>query len=95
VATNASRHARYTTPEQDEAFTRRALTSPQRAARLIVRGIERDKSRIYVGADARALAVASRVAPLATRRLICAAARRMAAPTDSTGPAQNGVGTTW
>jgi short-subunit dehydrogenase len=94
VATNASRHARYTTPEQDEAFTRRALTSPQRAARLIVRGIERDKSRIYVGADARALAVASRVAPLATRRLICAAARRMAAPTDSTGPGQNGVGST-
>jgi short-subunit dehydrogenase len=80
VSTNASRHTRYTTPEDQEGFERRALTTPQRAASLIVRGIERNKARIYVGADARALAVASRVAPQTTRRLIAWGWTRMAAP---------------
>jgi NADP-dependent 3-hydroxy acid dehydrogenase YdfG len=80
VATNASRNSRYTTQAQDEAFASRALTSPQRAASVIVRGIAHNRASIYVGADARALAVASRVAPHATQRLITWGWRRLERP---------------
>lgn len=77
LATDAARHARHVTTTEAEATRQRALTSPERAARLIARGVERDRSRIYVGADMRALAVANRVAPLTTRWALGWAARRV------------------
>lgn len=77
VATNAARHSRYVSPEEAEMTERSALTSPERAARLILRGVEHNRSRIYIGADMRALAVANRVAPLATRRALARAARHI------------------
>ncbi|MGB8021830.1 MAG: SDR family oxidoreductase [Candidatus Nanopelagicales bacterium] len=77
VATNAARNSRYVTTKEAEATTRRALTSPERAARLIIRGIEHNRSRIYIGADMRALATANRLAPLITRRALAHAARRI------------------
>ena len=63
LATDAARRARHVTTTEAGATRQRALTSPERAARLIARGVERNRSRIYVGADMRALAVANRVAP--------------------------------
>lgn len=77
VATNAARSSRYVTPREAEATERSALTSPERAATLILRGVERNRPRIYVGADMRALAVANRVAPMTTRRALAYAARRI------------------
>ncbi|MGB8022423.1 MAG: hypothetical protein WCF04_14420 [Candidatus Nanopelagicales bacterium] len=67
----------YVTPEEADLSERNALTSPERAARLILRGIERNRSRIYIGADMRALAIANRVAPGTTRRALGYAARRI------------------
>jgi NADP-dependent 3-hydroxy acid dehydrogenase YdfG len=77
VATNAARNSRYVTEREAEATERTALTSPQRAARLILRGVERNRSRIYVGADMRVLAAANRLAPMTTRRALAYAARRI------------------
>lgn len=77
VATNAARNSRYVTAKEAEATTRRALTSPARAAELIIRGIEHNRSRIYIGPDMRALATANRLAPLMTRRALAYAARRI------------------
>ncbi|MEZ5185780.1 MAG: SDR family oxidoreductase [Candidatus Nanopelagicales bacterium] len=77
VATNAARNSRYVTAREARRSEETALTSPQRAARLILRGVERNRSRIYVGADVRALAVANRLAPMTTRRALTYAARRI------------------
>lgn len=44
-------------------FERIARTSPERAAKLIHRGVERGKQRILIGPDARALSLLARLAP--------------------------------
>lgn len=62
-------------PEDAELFDRRARTSAERAAEVILRGVERDRERIYVGVDAWLLAGAKRVAPALTVRLTGRASR--------------------
>jgi short-subunit dehydrogenase len=62
--------------EDAEYFERRARTSPERAAEVIVRGIERGRARIYVGEDAWVLAIARRLAPRLTLRMVGTASRR-------------------
>lgn len=42
-------------------FARAALTSPEKAARLILRGVERNRARILVGPDGRAMAAMPRL----------------------------------
>ena len=77
VTTSAARNSRYVSAKEVAATEWRALSSPERAARLILRGVEHDRSRICVGADMRALATANRVAYLMTRRALAYAARRV------------------
>jgi NADP-dependent 3-hydroxy acid dehydrogenase YdfG len=71
VRTNIARNSRFHatadgTTDKEEAvgrFARVARTSPERAAKIIHRGIEQGRARIRVGADAVALDVLSRAAP--------------------------------
>ncbi|OZC87703.1 acetoin dehydrogenase [Rhodococcus sp. 05-340-1] len=72
IKTNIARDARVAvdpegrgrTAEQiAEAFDAAAMTSPERAAETIHRGVDRGRSRILVGPDAVAVDLASRLAP--------------------------------
>lgn len=49
--------------DQARAFARVARTSPARAARVIVDGIKNNRQRVFVGADAKIMATAKRIAP--------------------------------
>lgn len=70
VRTAIARSARHATADDAREFERRAMTSPDGAARVIVRGIRRGRERILVGADARVLSFAHRVAPQGSQRLV-------------------------
>ena len=65
IRTAIARNARTTASEDPretaDTFDRLAHTSPQAAARTIVRGLRRDKARILIGADAWALAALPRL----------------------------------
>lgn len=56
-------------------FDRAALTTPGRAARLILRGAEKNRARILIGADGRAMAVLPRLLGVAYAGLLARAAR--------------------
>lgn len=56
-------------------FDRAALTTPARAARLILRGAEKNRARILIGADGRAMAVLPRLLGVAYAGLLARAAR--------------------
>jgi short-subunit dehydrogenase len=71
IATNIARNARagvnvreaVNMAELGDRFAQMARTSPQAAARRIVRGIDRNEPRILIGADARLLDIVQRVMP--------------------------------
>ena len=46
------------------------MTTPAKAAQIMIRGIERDRLHIYVGTDAKLMSVAIKVAPRAAIRLV-------------------------
>jgi NAD(P)-dependent dehydrogenase (short-subunit alcohol dehydrogenase family) len=50
--------------EAAESFSRIAKTSPDKAARIIIAGIKKNKKRIMVGVDARLMDLASRIFPI-------------------------------
>jgi short-subunit dehydrogenase len=82
IRTNIVRAARTSTAadaedtkEMDRLFERFAM-SPERAARKIVRAIERNKPRLLIGAEAYALDWLKRLAPTTTQRLMGIAFRR-------------------
>lgn len=52
------------------AVNRQLRMPPERAGEIIVRGIERRKSRILVGSDARAIAVMARLVPVSYWKLL-------------------------
>lgn len=56
-------------------FDRAALTTPARAARLILRGAEKNRARILIGADGRAMAALPRLLGVAYAGLLARAAR--------------------
>jgi NAD(P)-dependent dehydrogenase (short-subunit alcohol dehydrogenase family) len=58
-------------------FDRVARTSPERAARTIVRGIERNRARILIGADAWALHLGAQLLGAHLRHLVRLGARRL------------------
>jgi NADP-dependent 3-hydroxy acid dehydrogenase YdfG len=82
VRTGIARHARVSAStdraELEQGFDRLARTSPERAARTIVRGLERDRPRILVGPDAWVLAALPRLLGARYTALTTAAARRAA-----------------
>ena len=80
VRTAIAQHARVTAStdkaELERVFARLARTSPEQAARTIVRGPERDRARILVGPDAWVLAALPRLLGARYAALTTAAARR-------------------
>ncbi len=81
IRTNIARSARIGDADDAEemalAFEQVARTSPQAAARIILRGIERRRARILIGADARALDMLQRVAGSAYQSLVYRTVRRL------------------
>ena len=63
--------------EMVRTFGKIARTSPPRAARAIVRGLERDRARILVGADARFLAALPRLLGAGYGRVVSSGATRL------------------
>ena len=80
IRTAIARNAR-TTASEDPAetarlFDRLAQTSPQAAARAIVRGLQRDRARILIGADAWALSALPRLLGARYERVVALGAAR-------------------
>jgi NADP-dependent 3-hydroxy acid dehydrogenase YdfG len=83
VKTNIVRHARMdpsvdefagTASERD--FDKIALTTPARAARVILRAVERNRRRVLVGPDAKVIDVLSRLPASMSQGLLIAGGRR-------------------
>lgn len=64
---------------RDDFLNRLARTTPEKAARVILKGVERNARRVLVGADAKTADLLQRFAPSAYQRLVTAAMRREAA----------------
>lgn len=64
---------------RDDFVERLARTTPEKAARIILAGVERNARRVLVGADAKLLDLLQRLMPSAYQRLVTAAMRREAA----------------
>ena len=90
IRTAIARSARVTAStdraELERAFAGLARTSPERAARTIVRGLERDRARILVGPDAWVLAALPRLLGARYAALTIAAARRTQSPEATVPP---------
>jgi short-subunit dehydrogenase len=61
------------------AFEKAFRTTPDHAARAILHGVRRNKRRVLIGADARAIDLVQRLFPTAYQRFATAFARRMLA----------------
>jgi short-subunit dehydrogenase len=93
VRTNIVRNGRHLPEEGDpetvEAsaarFDKIALTSAPRAARMILQAVERDRRRVLVGPDAKAIGLVSRLAPGLYQRVAVAVGRREAGVTAAAG----------
>ncbi|WP_232665282.1 SDR family NAD(P)-dependent oxidoreductase [Pseudonocardia sp. TRM90224] len=73
----AARAPRERTPDQRaKDFARIARTTPTAAARTILRGVERNRPRILIGADARAIDALPRVLGAGYQRIVALAASR-------------------
>ena len=81
VRTAIARRARATASEDKEemaaTFEKLARTSPPRAARIILKGLERDRARILVGADAWFVAGLPRLLGARYGRLVTRGAARL------------------
>ena len=90
IRTAIAQHARVSgaadRAELERAFARLARTSPEQAARTIVRGLERDRARILVGPDAWVLAALPRLLGARYAALTIAAARRTQSPEAAASP---------
>jgi short-subunit dehydrogenase len=58
------------------SFDKLARTSPEKAAEVILAGVEKGKARVLIGADAKALDLLVRVTGSGYQRLVAAASRR-------------------
>lgn len=79
VKTSIARSARVADGDPEEMgaeFERVARTTPAAAARTIVEGVKRDRSRILVGADARVIDVTQRVLGPGYQSLVARGVRR-------------------
>ena len=91
IATNIANVARRS-PGRDsdeliEQFNQQFLrTSPEAAARAIIRGVERGRRRILVGPDARLVVVGEKLLGSLYQRLIARTASRVVPPTEATVP---------
>ncbi len=80
IRTNIARSARTGDRDPEEmasSFEQVARTSPEAAARIILRGVVRGRPRILVGADARALDLLQRVAGSGYQALVARSVKRL------------------
>ena len=68
VATEITTNSGVAMPEADEGSVR--MTQPDRAAQIMVDGIEKNRLHIYVGLDARLMSIAIKVAPRPAIRFV-------------------------
>ena len=68
--------ARMISGDPRERFSKLFITSPEEAARVILRAVRRNKRRVLVGRDAHVIDAATRALPGATQRLTTALTRR-------------------
>ena len=54
----------------DAAFDKIAMTSPQKAAQVILKGAAKKKRRILIGGDARFISIVSRLFPVGYSKII-------------------------
>jgi NADP-dependent 3-hydroxy acid dehydrogenase YdfG len=79
VKTGIARNARSATRSSEElaqAFDRIAMLRPERAAQIILSGVERDRPRIFVGRDAHAIDLMQRILGSGYERIVARAAAR-------------------
>jgi len=65
IKTNIARNARYAEIDEiaTEQFEKSFITTPEKAAQTIIRGIQRKKTRVLVGRDAKLLYFLTRLSP--------------------------------
>lgn len=88
VRTNIARASRIGAGEVDvpsrdeiaEGFEAAARTTPERAARIILRGVKRNRRRVRVGPDAHVVAAAAWLLGASYQRILAAVARRRMGP---------------
>jgi len=77
IARNAARSAEYADGEALERFERRALRmAPSDAARVILAGVARNRARVLVGADAKALDLLVRLTGSGYQQVVARLSRR-------------------
>ncbi|MET0342420.1 MAG: SDR family NAD(P)-dependent oxidoreductase [Polyangiales bacterium] len=69
IRTNIARKARHVSADEAKFFDTIARTTSESAAEQIVRGIERNRQRVYVGTDAKIMAASKRILPAFTVNL--------------------------
>jgi NAD(P)-dependent dehydrogenase (short-subunit alcohol dehydrogenase family) len=69
IRTNIVTNARHTNEADAKMFARVARTSAAQAAKVILRGIEKNRERVFIGMDAKFLAAAKRMFPATTVRV--------------------------
>jgi NAD(P)-dependent dehydrogenase (short-subunit alcohol dehydrogenase family) len=84
IKTNIARDARSSTDmgdreERNKDFTRAARTTPEKAAEIILRGVDRKKARILVGPDAYVFDAIPRITGAGYQRAGAAIAKRVTA----------------
>lgn len=83
IRTNIVRNTEGMTEGDAADFDRIAMTSPAQAAKTILKGVLRNEERVYIGIDAKLMALAKRIVPAGTVRAVGAASefanRRVAA----------------
>lgn len=63
IQTNIARSARGVTQAEADMFGRVARTSPKVAAEVILRGVERNETQVFIGIDAKLMYLAKRIVP--------------------------------
>jgi NAD(P)-dependent dehydrogenase (short-subunit alcohol dehydrogenase family) len=76
IRTNIVRNAKGHSSRDAALFDKLARTSAEQAATTIIKGIERNTQRLFVGADAKLMAAAKRLIPALTVRAVGAASAR-------------------
>ncbi|WTW92750.1 SDR family oxidoreductase [Streptomycetaceae bacterium NBC_01309] len=97
IKTNIARSARAARSREVDAmadeFERIARTSPERAARVIVRGVKRNRARIFVGPDATLIDVGQRLLGVGIEPLVRTFSGRSSLEAGAPAPAPPSAGT--
>ncbi|MCL2541901.1 MAG: SDR family NAD(P)-dependent oxidoreductase [Nocardioidaceae bacterium] len=76
VQTDITANSGVATPVASAEDSKVPMTSPAKAAQIMIRGIERNRLHIHVGLDAKLMSIAIKVAPRSAIRLVKAAMAR-------------------